>query len=444
MAEVDQKEFDPYYKWLAIPPQEQPPHSYRLLGVTLFENDPDVIAAAADRQMAHIKSFTAGKYASHSQRLLNELSRARVCLLNADQKARYDVRLRDEIEAEALDESFETYFSQESEVAPSATAAATSIHHLFPPPLPAAPSLIVVGRRRRHHTRRPWIPLVLLLCAAVAGIGLFKSLRLPGDTSSGQSLKDKAAPPERRQLPPSRLPENELSAPAPIPLKPAPDPIPAPAQQKPPAPPPKTNRQQNVQLPIRPLENNANLVIDVDLSKPRQRVAVSHDSFQVLRFRIADKVTDVSQPLFRSRPARITLDAAANVTLQLEFEQNQNGAFIFVQPIVSAGDDEFPFTLPSLGRLKRQSAREYQRAAAAFAALTTELQNLDTFINAPVIKPLAERGRARTRKLQIEKQLSALQQQLARMETSLHGMDRLIDLAKLVDANCVVELAKVD
>jgi len=40
--------FDPYHKWLGIPPDEQPPDHYRLLAVRRFEDDPDVIAAAAD------------------------------------------------------------------------------------------------------------------------------------------------------------------------------------------------------------------------------------------------------------------------------------------------------------------------------------------------------------------------------------------------------------
>jgi len=40
--------FDAYYFWLAIPPKDQPPNHYRLLGVELFEENLDVIAAAAD------------------------------------------------------------------------------------------------------------------------------------------------------------------------------------------------------------------------------------------------------------------------------------------------------------------------------------------------------------------------------------------------------------
>ena len=39
--------FDPYYKWLGIPPKDQPPNHYRLLGIDLFTPDPDVIESAA-------------------------------------------------------------------------------------------------------------------------------------------------------------------------------------------------------------------------------------------------------------------------------------------------------------------------------------------------------------------------------------------------------------
>jgi hypothetical protein len=86
--------FDPYHKWLGIPKSEQPPHHYRLLGTAPFETDPEVIEAAADRQMAYIRQCATGPYTKESQQILNELSAARVCLLNAAKKQTYDRELK--------------------------------------------------------------------------------------------------------------------------------------------------------------------------------------------------------------------------------------------------------------------------------------------------------------------------------------------------------------
>ncbi|MGH7139002.1 MAG: hypothetical protein ACREHD_24920, partial [Pirellulales bacterium] len=86
--------FDSYHKWLGIPSAEQPPHHYRLLGIALFESDPDVIDGAADRQMAHVRTFQSGQHSALSQQILNELAAAKLCLLNPQKKAAYDALLR--------------------------------------------------------------------------------------------------------------------------------------------------------------------------------------------------------------------------------------------------------------------------------------------------------------------------------------------------------------
>ena len=85
---------DPYYLWPGIPPDEQPANYYRLLGIRLFENNPEVIENAADRQMAHLRSFQLGQYADLSQTLLNEVAAAKVCLVQPQKKAAYDQKLR--------------------------------------------------------------------------------------------------------------------------------------------------------------------------------------------------------------------------------------------------------------------------------------------------------------------------------------------------------------
>jgi hypothetical protein len=86
--------FNPYYKWLGIRPEEQPPHHYRLLGISVFEPDPDVIEAAADQRMAHLRGYQTGRHAELSQQLLNEVAAARICLLNPSKRAAYDEQLK--------------------------------------------------------------------------------------------------------------------------------------------------------------------------------------------------------------------------------------------------------------------------------------------------------------------------------------------------------------
>jgi len=92
-------QFDPYHRWLGIPAEEQPPHHYRLLGLALFEDDPEVIRDAAERQMSHVRGYALGRHAELSQRILNELGTAKACLSDPAKKAEYDGRLRRDLPA---------------------------------------------------------------------------------------------------------------------------------------------------------------------------------------------------------------------------------------------------------------------------------------------------------------------------------------------------------
>lgn len=89
--------FDPYYTWLGIRPEETAggtPNHYRLLGLALFEDNAAVIDNAADRQMSHVRTFQTGPHAAASQRLLGEITLARICLVNPQKRAAYDAALR--------------------------------------------------------------------------------------------------------------------------------------------------------------------------------------------------------------------------------------------------------------------------------------------------------------------------------------------------------------
>jgi len=86
--------FNPYHKWLGIPPEEQPPNHYRLLGLKLYENDADAISNACDQRMGHVKPLAAGAHAKAAEKILNRLAAARVCLLDRQSKRAYDDALR--------------------------------------------------------------------------------------------------------------------------------------------------------------------------------------------------------------------------------------------------------------------------------------------------------------------------------------------------------------
>ncbi len=92
-------DFDPYYLWLGIPPHEQPPNHYRLLGVAVFESNASVIDSAASRQSTYLHSVATGPQRQASQKLLTEIAAARRTLLNTESKQAYDAELKSRIES---------------------------------------------------------------------------------------------------------------------------------------------------------------------------------------------------------------------------------------------------------------------------------------------------------------------------------------------------------
>lgn len=89
--------FDPYFDWLGIPSREQPPNCYRLLGVDLFEKDPDVIEQAATQRIAGLRSHQTGPNADVAQRVITEVAAARITLLNPARRTEYDTELQSDM-----------------------------------------------------------------------------------------------------------------------------------------------------------------------------------------------------------------------------------------------------------------------------------------------------------------------------------------------------------
>jgi hypothetical protein len=158
--------FDGYHVWLGIPANEQPPNHYRLLGIALFELDLDVIDHAADRQMAHVRTFQTGPHRALSQQILNELAAARICLLSLDKKTTYDEKLRATMEAvpkasrvamgQPLPKAQPTPGAMTAGAIPRATPLGAPV---APPKLPTARGTLVSPKAKPAHVDDDVIPL---------------------------------------------------------------------------------------------------------------------------------------------------------------------------------------------------------------------------------------------------------------------------------------------
>ena len=89
-----QDPFDPYQQWLGIPPSEQPPDHYRLLGIAPLENDSAVILRAIEERTAYVRACAGDQHADALEDLLEDLATAKHLLLNPTFKQQYDLMLR--------------------------------------------------------------------------------------------------------------------------------------------------------------------------------------------------------------------------------------------------------------------------------------------------------------------------------------------------------------
>jgi len=97
---VAKEKFDPYHAWLGIPKWDRPANAYRLLGIEVFEENRSVIEAAANRQMAYLQELSSGdEHIEDAQKLLGQVSKARVVLLNPEKKASYDKKLSEQLDS---------------------------------------------------------------------------------------------------------------------------------------------------------------------------------------------------------------------------------------------------------------------------------------------------------------------------------------------------------
>ena len=85
--------FDPLREWLGIISPAEQPNYYQLLGLDPAETNFEAIKIAADRALAQVRSHRPGAHARQWAQLLDELTAAKQCLTDPDQRTAYDAAL---------------------------------------------------------------------------------------------------------------------------------------------------------------------------------------------------------------------------------------------------------------------------------------------------------------------------------------------------------------
>ncbi len=180
--------FDPYYVWLGIPPHEQPPNHYRLLGIACFEDDPEVIEQAAERQLAFLRQQRTTPYRDLAERLEKEVQAARRVLLDPNKKAAYDQSLRgpSPFHTAATDEG-------QDNVSSPGTLSVPKLVHLLRALV--APVLFLWN----HPTLTSLLAACIVLSAA--GVVAFTSLSERGPSESDQIAGMVGEPPQATPAP---------------------------------------------------------------------------------------------------------------------------------------------------------------------------------------------------------------------------------------------------
>src|SRR5512140_3832124 len=101
------KDLDVYRDWLEIADSNRPLNYYQLLKLKPFEDDAAKIRSSYRKLNAHVRRYASGEYGPQSQQLLNELTKAMLCLTDAQRKREYDVTLGREDQGEGRRRTFE-------------------------------------------------------------------------------------------------------------------------------------------------------------------------------------------------------------------------------------------------------------------------------------------------------------------------------------------------
>jgi len=210
-------DFDAYHKWLGIPPEEQPPDHYRLLQINRFESDPDVVDNAANRLMSFLQDVASGPRVADSQKMLNEISAARIILLNEEKRRAYDATLAEsKTSSDAKPQQLETRpipRSIPNEPKPPETVLDTLPTDLVPLEQPVAVQTVKQYQPNEMESANGWgikpllifgfcgvIGLTLVVAIAIGTLLVFRRSSDPTSNGSNQTAHDTSKSGKRLSL----------------------------------------------------------------------------------------------------------------------------------------------------------------------------------------------------------------------------------------------------
>jgi hypothetical protein len=188
-------------------------------------------------------------------------------------------------------------------------------------------------------------------------------------------------------------------------------------------------------------------VIDLDLSARRQRAPLpfAPDArFTVLDIKGCDapyEISPASGELTRRQSVAIRVTSRREIILRLSLAPGEDSLLLTIEPaVINAEGEEIPFYLTNIERIRTRVRKEGMRAADQLDALTAERQQLQMWINAPVAKPLAQRGQARRRVAELDNLIPPMQQMVQSLEQDMAIADAMDQIAQNLHQDCRIEL----
>jgi hypothetical protein len=448
MAQVDATKFDPYYKWLSIPPHEQPPNFYRLLGIELFEEDADVIAAAADRQMGHVKSFAAGKYASHSQRLLNELAEARICLLSSDRKSRYVRQLKQEL---AFQETVEKPLSaQRTTEGASAQAAG-----IVDPPLRFARAgaqnhrtdPISIRTEPRSYSRRKnslgqnVVRLLFFFGTLIPTIII--AYRIDLINPEPRQVVVPQQPPVPQQVVVQQRSQSATSKSRPKEGERRPI---EPVQETPPEIERETSEIQpnddfDHERTEREPRAHDSIVLNLETKMQRGNVSLT-GPVRVARLNGVPHTIKPTDGSLANGQVKVSINGPRPIVLTVEMNDRRQ---ILITPTVDVGNGkEIAFTSKTIDPLLRRMMKAGEQAVRDLNAMKAERARLQAWLDSSLLKPLADVRTATARVKELDVLIREGELTIQAMEVQAKGISELAEFAKHLHDNAELVIESID